>query len=103
MKYDIPTTVKTLDGFISFDDDALKAFIAENGLAMDFDDIKFCQEYFSKEQRDPTITEIKMIDTYWSDHCRHTTFLTTIDSAVFEDSLIKNILQQEKNSEEQNP
>ena len=85
MKYNIPTTVETVDGFIKFDDDKLKEFVIDNGLAMDFDDIKFCQDYFAKEQRDPTITEIKMIDTYWSDHCRHTTFLTTIDSVEFDD------------------
>ena len=87
MKYSIPTTVKTVEGFIGFDEAQLKAFMAENGLAMDFDDICFCQDYFAKEQRDPTITEIKMIDTYWSDHCRHTTFLTTIDSAQFDDAV----------------
>jgi len=59
------------------------------GLAMDEDDIAFCQSYFVKENRDPTITEIRMIDTYWSDHCRHTTFLTTIDSVKFEDELLQ--------------
>jgi phosphoribosylformylglycinamidine synthase len=56
---------------------------------MDLDDIRFCQEYFKSENREPTITEIKMIDTYWSDHCRHTTFLTTIDSVCFEDELLQ--------------
>ena len=56
---------------------------------MDFDDIIFCQQYFSGEKRNPTITEIKMIDTYWSDHCRHTTFLTTIDNVSFEDELLQ--------------
>ena len=59
------------------------------GLAMDLDDIKFCQNYFQSEHRDPTITEIRMIDTYWSDHCRHTTFLTIIDNAKFEDELLQ--------------
>ncbi|MGN0557299.1 MAG: phosphoribosylformylglycinamidine synthase, partial [Acutalibacteraceae bacterium] len=87
--YEIPTTVKTLDGFIGFDDEQLEQFRAAQGLAMDFDDIKFCQQYFISERRDPTITEIKMIDTYWSDHCRHTTFLTTIDSVKFEDELLQ--------------
>ncbi|MBQ8828079.1 MAG: phosphoribosylformylglycinamidine synthase, partial [Clostridia bacterium] len=85
---EIPTTVKTLDGFIALNEDGLKAFLAEQGLAMDLDDLKFCQSYFKKEDRDPTITEIKMIDTYWSDHCRHTTFLTTIDNVKFEDKLL---------------
>jgi len=87
--YDIPTTVETLDGFIDFDADELKAFMQKQGLAMDFDDIKFCQDYFKGEKRNPTITEIKMIDTYWSDHCRHTTFLTTIDNVKFEDEVLQ--------------
>ena len=56
---------------------------------MDFDDIKFCQSYFATEKRDPTLTEIRMIDTYWSDHCRHTTFLTTIDNVKFEDKVLE--------------
>ena len=87
--YDIPESVKTLDGFITLDEAGLAALLNELGLAMDLDDIKFCQEYFKKEDRDPTITEIKMIDTYWSDHCRHTTFLTTVDNVSFEDELIE--------------
>ena len=79
--YDIPTTVKTLEGFIGLDESGLKEFIKEFGLAMDLDDIRFCQDYFrNTEKRDPTITEIRMIDTYWSDHCRHTTFLTNIQN-----------------------
>ena len=89
IEYSIPTSVKTLDGFVKLDEAGLAKFIADNGLAMDLDDIKFCQAYFKKEDRDPTITEIKMIDTYWSDHCRHTTFLTTIDSVKFEDELLE--------------
>ena len=87
--YDIPETVRTLNGFISLSGAELEKFVADNGLAMDFDDIKFCQQYFISEHRDPTITEIKMIDTYWSDHCRHTTFLTEIDSVKFEDELLQ--------------
>ncbi len=88
-KFDIPTEVATLDGFISLDREGLAAFIKSYGLAMDIDDIAFCQQYFISEKREPTITEIRMIDTYWSDHCRHTTFLTTIDSVRFEDKLIE--------------
>ena len=81
IKYDIPTTVETVDGFIYSTDDDLKAMLDELGLAMDLDDIRFCRDYFrDTEKRNPTITEIRMIDTYWSDHCRHTTFLTTIDN-----------------------
>ena len=88
-KYDLPTGVETLAGFIALDRPALEAFVKAYGLAMDGDDIAFCQEYFRREGRDPTITEIRMIDTYWSDHCRHTTFLTEIDGVSFEDPLLK--------------
>ena len=87
--YDVPKTVETLTGFGALDREGLAAFIARYGLAMDLDDIAFCQNYFRGERRDPTLTEIRMIDTYWSDHCRHTTFLTTIDSATFEDPLLQ--------------
>ena len=81
IKYDVPTEVATLDGFLGLDKDGLADFVKNYGLAMDNDDIKFCQDYFKTEKRDPTITEIRMIDTYWSDHCRHTTFGTIIDNA----------------------
>ena len=87
--YDVPTAVAVLDGFRTLDRAGLEAFVARYGLAMDADDIAFCQQYFISEDRDPTITEIRMIDTYWSDHCRHTTFLTTIDSVEFEDELLR--------------
>ena len=87
--YVIPTTVRTLDGFNSLTRAELEKFVADYGLAMDADDIAFCQNYFRSEQRDPTITEIRMLDTYWSDHCRHTTFLTVIDDVEFEDPLLK--------------
>ena len=89
VNYEIPTEVKTLDGFIELDRAGLEKFVADYGLAMDADDIAFCQEYFKSEHRDPTITEIRMIDTYWSDHCRHTTFLTTIDDVKFADELLQ--------------
>lgn len=88
-EYDIPTTVKTLDGFTKLSKEELAEFVVKYGLAMDEDDIAFCQEYFLSEHRDPTITEIRMIDTYWSDHCRHTTFLTVIDDVKFEDRLLQ--------------
>ncbi len=89
VNYDIPTTVKTLDGFLSLDRAGLEQFVKDMGLAMDADDIAFCQNYFKTEGREPTITEIRMIDTYWSDHCRHTTFLTVIDDVKFEDELLQ--------------
>ena len=88
-KYEIPTTVKTLDGFLALDREGLEQFVKDMGLAMDADDIAFCQDYFKSEGREPTITEIRMIDTYWSDHCRHTTFLTVIDDVKFEDELLQ--------------
>ena len=87
--YEIPTTVETLNGFISLDRQGLEDFVKKYGLAMDADDIAFCQDYFKSENREPTITEIRMIDTYWSDHCRHTTFLTNIDDVKFEDKLLE--------------
>ena len=86
---ELPTGVETLDGFISLSRQGLEEFVKKYGLAMDIDDAEFCRAYFSREGRDPTITEIRMIDTYWSDHCRHTTFLTTVDSVSFEDALLQ--------------
>ena len=94
VKYDIPTEVATLTGFTKLDQDGLADFIKSYGLAMDLDDITFCQAYFKTEDRDPTITEIRMIDTYWSDHCRHTTFGTVIDSVSFEDKLLQETYDQ---------
>ncbi len=94
MNYDIPTEVETLDGFISLDRAGLEKFVKDYGLAMDADDIQFCQTYFKSEDRDPTITEIRMIDTYWSDHCRHTTFLTVIDNVEFEDELLQSAYEE---------
>ncbi|MCQ2512552.1 MAG: AIR synthase-related protein, partial [Lachnospiraceae bacterium] len=83
--YDIPTEVEVLTGFNDLDKEGLEEFVKANGLAMDVDDLLFCQNYFKSEGKAPTITEIKVIDTYWSDHCRHTTFNTIIDDVTFED------------------
>ena len=94
VEYAIPTTVETLTGFVDKSRDQLAQFVQEYGLAMDLDDIAFCQEYFRSEHRDPTITEIRMIDTYWSDHCRHTTFGTILDDVVIEDALVKEAYDQ---------
>ena len=88
-EYTVPETVETLHGFNELDAEGLAAFVKNYALAMDADDIKFCQDYFKSENKTPTITEIRMIDTYWSDHCRHTTFLTTIDSVKFDDPLLQ--------------
>ena len=84
-----PEPVEVLEDFLSLDDEQLQAFIDERGLAMDLADIKFCQEYFGGEGRVPTITEIKMIDTYWSDHCRHTTFGTRLHHITSGDAHVK--------------
>lgn len=81
MQIAVPADVKTVEGFTSMDSDQLEKLRVELGLAMRFEDLEFCQKYFLDiEHRDPTITEIRMIDTYWSDHCRHTTFLAAINN-----------------------
>ena len=89
MEYPVPAAVAVLEGFNQLDEAGLVDFIREKGLAMDLGDIKFCQEYFRTEQRDPTITEIKMIDTYWSDHCRHTTFGTILTDVKIDDKVVQ--------------
>ena len=89
MEFAIPSAVETLTGFIDKDEAALEQFRQEQGLAMDHADILFCQEYFRSEHRDPTITEIKVIDTYWSDHCRHTTFGTILDDVKIDDAIVQ--------------
>ena len=91
LKMDVatPQPVEVLGGFRELDEAGLEAFIAERGLAMDLADIKFCQDYFAGERRDPTITEIRVIDTYWSDHCRHTTFGTELENVQIDDATVK--------------
>ena len=89
MAYEVPQTVETVEGFTHYSDAQLADFIAERGLAMDLADSQCCRAYFAEEQRDPTITEIKMIDTYWSDHCRHTTFNTILDAVQFADETLQ--------------
>lgn len=88
-KFHVPTEVDTIDGFIDCSEEELFSLICTYSLAMDRDDIKFCREYFKNEGRNPTISEIRLIDSYWSDHCRHTTFLTEIDNVSFEDKYIE--------------
>ena len=79
-----PEPVPVFENFITLDTEELNIFIKENRLSIDVDDIICIQEYFKKAQRNPTVTEIKALDTYWSDHCRHTTFLTRLNSIEFE-------------------
>lgn len=84
-----PADVEILNGFRELDKAGLKDFLATHGLAMDASDLAFCQHYFCEEHRDPTITEIRVIDTYWSDHCRHTTFNTGITGVQIDDPVIR--------------
>ena len=92
--YDAPQTVATVEGFISMDEQGLAELLDKLGLAMDLDDLKFLQSYFrDEERRDPTITEIRVVDTYWSDHCRHTTFSTHLDSIQIHDQAVADAYQ----------
>ncbi|TCD54956.1 phosphoribosylformylglycinamidine synthase [Alloscardovia theropitheci] len=85
-----PDPVEIIEGFREFTSAQLADFISDRGLAMDLADIEFCQNYFiNEEKRDPSITEIRVIDTYWSDHCRHTTFNTELDSIEIDDAVVK--------------
>ena len=88
--YPEPPSVEVLEGFRELDEAGLSAFIADRGLAMDLADITFFQQYFrDEERRDPTITEVKVVDTYWSDHCRHTTFGTVLDEVAIDDAVVQ--------------
>ena len=90
MEYDVPAAVRTVTGFTQLDEAGLTALLDDLGLAMDLDDLKFLQAHFrDSEHRDPTITEVRVVDTYWSDHCRHTTFSTHIDSVEILDEETK--------------
>ena len=97
-EYEIPTTVPVLEGFINMSDEDVIKLVGEYGLAMDGDDILFCRDYFRSEGKDPTMTELRVIDTYWSDHCRHTTFLTEIDSVKTDDPIILASYEDYKNT-----
>ena len=110
-KMDKPDTLKTeveqpedvaiIEGFTVMDEVQLSELLKKMGFAMSFDDIVFCQGYFkNNEKRDPSVTEMRMIDTYWSDHCRHTTFLTCIDSVKFEAGKYTDIIKKTFNDYE---
>ena len=95
----VPEPVKTVNGFIHMSDEEIAGYREDQGFAMSREDLKFVREYFAlEEKRDPTVTELKVIDTYWSDHCRHTTFLTKINSVSFGEGaypeLIRNAFQE---------
>lgn len=89
VQYPIPPKVEILTGFAQLPQPQLPAFIQQYGLAMDVEDLLFCQRYFKTEERDPSLTELRLIDTYWSDHCRHTTFGTVLQQVDIEDAQAK--------------
>ncbi len=92
--YALPQSVATVTGFIDMDEARMGQLLQELGLAMDLDDLKFLQTYFrDTEKRDPTITEIRVVDTYWSDHCRHTTFSTILEDVRIDDPAVRDAYQ----------
>ena len=94
VEYAAPETVATVNGFVDLDESGLNELLDKLGLAMDLDDLKFLQAYFrDEEKRDPTITEIRLVDTYWSDHCRHTTFSTHLDDIRIHDKAVADAYQ----------
>ncbi|HAT4112367.1 TPA: phosphoribosylformylglycinamidine synthase [Clostridium perfringens] len=97
-----PNEVEILNGFLGLNEEGLKNFHREKSLAMSLEDLKLIRDYFKSEDRNPTITEIKVIDTYWSDHCRHTTFETIIKDVYIEEGKysepIKKAYEDYKNS-----
>lgn len=93
-KMEVPKDVATVEGFINMTEEHSHKFYEKYGFAMDFADLQFCQNYFKEvEKRDPTMTEMKMIDTYWSDHCRHTTFLTKLEVLTIKWDLLNKVYQ----------
>ena len=87
METTVPEDVAVITGFRTMDEATLENYRKKMGFAMSPADIQFVQKYYAEdEDRDPTLTELKVIDTYWSDHCRHTTFNTTLEEVTFEDS-----------------
>ena len=90
VEHSVPAPVATIEGFTAMDRDALSDLLDDMGLAMDVDDLCFLQTYFrDEEKRNPTVTEIRVVDTYWSDHCRHTTFSTHFDKVVIHDPAVQ--------------
>ena len=94
VKYPEPLPVPTVRNFTKFSDADLDTYLVQNGLAMDLADLKLCRDYFKGEGRDPREAEIKVIDTYWSDHCRHTTFNTTLRGVTFKDEAVKKTFEE---------
>ena len=94
MSWEAPKPVAIIKGFTQFSKEELHQFLTEQELAMSEADLAFIQEYFQKEGRNPSITEIKVLDTYWSDHCRHTTFETNLEKINIEESVYTEPIQQ---------
>ncbi len=95
MKSAVPDDVAVVEGFISWNDDEMKQYFDTMGFAMTLSDLQFCRDYFrDTEHRDPTVTELRVIDTYWSDHCRHTTFLTRLEKIEIEQSALSKTIEE---------
>ena len=95
MTADIPANVAVIDGFIKWNDEEMESYYSSMGFAMTLSDLKFCRDYFrDDEHRDPTVTELRVIDTYWSDHCRHTTFLTRLEKIEIEKSALGGVIEE---------
>ncbi len=90
IEFELPVAVKSIEGFCHFDEQELRNLVLKDGLAMDLADLQICQQYFQREKREPTMTELKVLDTYWSDHCRHTTFNTELVEIKIADPVINN-------------
>lgn len=95
MQAEVPPDVATVSGFIGWDQDELQTYYSSMGFAMTLEDLAFCQAYFrDSERRDPTVTELRVIDTYWSDHCRHTTFLTRLEQVEIEKGALSGAIEE---------
>lgn len=94
MEIPVPENVKRVEGFNGWNDDEMQKYYDSMGFAMTLADLKFCRDYFrDTEHRDPSVTELRVIDTYWSDHCRHTTFLTRLEEIEIEKSALGKVIK----------
>ena len=94
MEIPVPENVKRVEGFNDWNDDEMQKYYDSMGFAMTLADLKFCRDYFrDTEHRDPSVTELRVIDTYWSDHCRHTTFLTRLEEIEIEKSALGKVIE----------
>ncbi len=94
MEIPVPEDVKRVEGFIKWNDEEMADYYGSMGFAMTLSDLKFCRDYFrDTEKRDPSVTELRVIDTYWSDHCRHTTFLTRLSEVEVEKAALGNVIE----------